>query len=193
MMISKKAQRSHKSKEQSSKITTYSTETNLEESRDYKPESKINSKIARIQFVFSGRFASVKHPQANGLVERANRSLGEGVKARLDKGSKDWIEEVLHILWAYQAVIPAEIDMPTLRTTEIQNNEALRINLDLLEEKKEQAAIREARSKAKMEKYLTPKSATQVSNQETLCTESMMPAMQNMVESLALSGKDRMK
>ncbi|GKB39178.1 reverse transcriptase domain-containing protein [Tanacetum coccineum] len=27
-------------------------------------------------------FASVKHPQANGLVERANRSLGEGIKAR---------------------------------------------------------------------------------------------------------------
>ncbi|GJT05989.1 reverse transcriptase domain-containing protein [Tanacetum coccineum] len=27
-------------------------------------------------------FASVKHPQANGLVERANRSLGEGINAR---------------------------------------------------------------------------------------------------------------
>ncbi|GJZ58453.1 reverse transcriptase domain-containing protein [Tanacetum coccineum] len=34
-------------------------------------------------------FASVKHPQANGLVERANRSLGEGIKARLDERSKD--------------------------------------------------------------------------------------------------------
>ncbi|GKC23026.1 reverse transcriptase domain-containing protein, partial [Tanacetum coccineum] len=30
---------------------------------------------------------------------------------------------------------------------------ALEINLDLLEEKREQAAIREAKSKAKMEKY----------------------------------------
>ncbi|GKA23905.1 reverse transcriptase domain-containing protein [Tanacetum coccineum] len=34
-------------------------------------------------------FASVKHPQDNGLVERANRSLGEGIKAQLDERSKD--------------------------------------------------------------------------------------------------------
>ncbi|GJR60722.1 reverse transcriptase domain-containing protein [Tanacetum coccineum] len=57
-------------------------------------------------------------------------------------------------------VILAEIGMPTLRTTKIdmeQNDEALEINLDLLEERKEQVAIREARSKAKMEKYYNSK------------------------------------
>ncbi|GJY77236.1 reverse transcriptase domain-containing protein [Tanacetum coccineum] len=35
------------------------------------------------------RFASVKHPQSNGLVERANRRLGEGIKARLGEGNKN--------------------------------------------------------------------------------------------------------
>ncbi|GJW50307.1 reverse transcriptase domain-containing protein [Tanacetum coccineum] len=102
------------------------------------------------------RFASLKHPQANGLVERANRSLREGIKARVDERSKDWIEEIPHVLWAHstmikssngdipfsltygtEAVIPAEIGMTTLRTAEIdmvQNDEALEINLDLLEE-----------------------------------------------------------
>ncbi|GJR58269.1 hypothetical protein Tco_1500431 [Tanacetum coccineum] len=58
------------------------------------------------------------------------------------------------------AVIPAEIDLPTLRTAEVdmvQNNKALEINLDLLEERREQAAIREAKSKAKMEKYYNSK------------------------------------
>ncbi|GJV83748.1 reverse transcriptase domain-containing protein [Tanacetum coccineum] len=120
-------------------------------------------------------FASVKHPQANGLVERANRSLGEGIKARLEEKSKDWIEELPHVLWAHrtmikssngetpfsltygtEAVIPAEIGMPTLRTAEVDqasNNEALGINLDLIEERREQAAIQEAKSKKKMEKY----------------------------------------
>ncbi|GKC79307.1 reverse transcriptase domain-containing protein [Tanacetum coccineum] len=34
-------------------------------------------------------FASVKHLQTNGLVKRANRSLGEGIKARLEARSKN--------------------------------------------------------------------------------------------------------
>ncbi|GJZ44062.1 hypothetical protein Tco_0591317 [Tanacetum coccineum] len=59
-----------------------------------------------------------------------------------------------------ETVIPAEIGMPTIRTAEVdlvQNNEALEINLDLLEERREEAAIREAKSKAKMEKYYNAK------------------------------------
>ncbi|GJU06110.1 reverse transcriptase domain-containing protein [Tanacetum coccineum] len=124
-------------------------------------------------------FASVKHPQTNGLVERAKRSLREGIKARLDARSENWIEELPHVLWAHrtmikssnrdtplsltygtEAVIPSEIGLSTLRIAEVdltQNNEALEINLDLLEEQREQAAIREAKSKAKMERYYNSK------------------------------------
>ncbi|GJS67585.1 reverse transcriptase domain-containing protein [Tanacetum coccineum] len=121
------------------------------------------------------RFASVKHPQSNGLVERANRSLGEGIKARLGEGNKNWIEEIPHVLWAYrtmiksshgdtlfslsygtEAVILAEIGMPTYRTVvvdAVHNDEELRLNLDLLEERRERAVIREAKAKLKMTKY----------------------------------------
>ncbi|GJX61608.1 reverse transcriptase domain-containing protein [Tanacetum coccineum] len=104
------------------------------------------------------RFASVKHSQSNGLVERANRSLGEGIKARLGEGNKNWIEELPHVLWAHrtmiksshgdtpfsltyytEAVIPTEIGMPTYRIAKVDivlNDEELRLNLDLLEEKR---------------------------------------------------------
>ncbi|GKC60013.1 reverse transcriptase domain-containing protein, partial [Tanacetum coccineum] len=109
------------------------------------------------------RFASVKHPQSNGLVEKAIRSLGDGIKARLGEGNKNWIEELPHVLWAHRttiksshgdtpfsltygtkAVIPAEIGMPTYRTTavdSVHNDEELRLNLDLLEERCERVTI----------------------------------------------------
>ncbi|GJS83583.1 reverse transcriptase domain-containing protein [Tanacetum coccineum] len=121
------------------------------------------------------RFASVKHPQSNGLVERSNRSLGEGIKARMGEGNKNWVEELPHVLWAHrtmiksshgdtpfsltygtEAVIPAKIGMPTYRTAAVDvvhNNEELRLNLDLLKEKRERAAICEAKAKRKMTKY----------------------------------------
>nr|GEZ36381.1 reverse transcriptase domain-containing protein [Tanacetum cinerariifolium] len=52
--------------------------------------------------------------------------------------------------------IPAEIGMPIYRTTAVdvvKNDEELRLNLDLLEERRELAAINEARFKSKMTKY----------------------------------------
>nr|GEW42197.1 hypothetical protein [Tanacetum cinerariifolium] len=89
--------------------------------------------------------------------------------------NKNWVEELSHVIWAYrtmikssngetpfsltygaEAVIPAEIGMPTLRTAEVdmvKNNEDLGTSLDLLEEKREQAVYQEARNKAKMKGY----------------------------------------
>ncbi|GKE66746.1 reverse transcriptase domain-containing protein [Tanacetum coccineum] len=70
---------------------------------------------------------------------------------------KDCNEETpFSLTYETEAMIPVEIGMPTLRTAEvdmIKNDEALEVNLDLLEEKREQTAIQEAKSKAKMEKY----------------------------------------
>ncbi|GKC17553.1 reverse transcriptase domain-containing protein, partial [Tanacetum coccineum] len=121
------------------------------------------------------QFTLMKHPQSNGLVERENQSLGKGIKARLGKGNKNWIDELPHFMWAHrtmiklshddtpfsltyetEAVIPAEIEMPTYRTAAVDtvhNDEELRLNLDLLEEKRERAAICEAKAKMKMTKY----------------------------------------
>ncbi|GKE16968.1 reverse transcriptase domain-containing protein, partial [Tanacetum coccineum] len=89
------------------------------------------------------------------------------------------MEEISYVLWAHrtmvkssngenpfsltygtEAVIPAEIGMPTFKTAEVdmaKNDEALKINLELLEEKQEQSAITEAKSKRQMEKYYNAK------------------------------------
>ncbi|GKE30518.1 reverse transcriptase domain-containing protein [Tanacetum coccineum] len=110
---------------------------------------------------------------------KSKQESGRRIKARLDERSKDWIGELSHVLWAHrtmikssngetpflltygtEVVIPAEIGMPTFRTAEVdltKNDEALEINLDLIEEKREQAAIQEAKSKPKMEKYYNSK------------------------------------
>nr|GEW15812.1 reverse transcriptase domain-containing protein [Tanacetum cinerariifolium] len=96
-------------------------------------------------------------------------------KAQLGERNKNWLEELPHVLWAHrtmiksrnddtlfsltygtEAFIPAEIRMPTYRTIVVDaahNDEELRLNLDLLEERRERAAIREAKAKLKMTKY----------------------------------------
>nr|GEW41758.1 reverse transcriptase domain-containing protein [Tanacetum cinerariifolium] len=113
--------------------------------------------------------------ESNGLVERANRSLGEGIKARLGEGNKNWVVELHHVLWAHrtmiklshgdtpfsltyrtEVVIPIEIEMPTYRTAVVDvvsNDEELRLNLDLLEERRQRTAICEAGARLKMTKY----------------------------------------
>nr|GEU85432.1 reverse transcriptase domain-containing protein [Tanacetum cinerariifolium] len=107
------------------------------------------------------------------------RSLSEGIKTRLGEGNKNWIEELSHVLWAHrkmiksshgdtpfsltyrtEAVIPAEIEMPMYRTAVVDvvhNDEKLRLNLDLLEERREHAAINEAKAKSKMTNHVVGK------------------------------------
>nr|GEZ43658.1 reverse transcriptase domain-containing protein [Tanacetum cinerariifolium] len=127
----------------------------------------------------NGLLHEVDRSQSGGndhrRVERANRSLGEGIKARLGEKNKNWVKELPHVLWAHrtmiksshgdtpfsltygtEVVIPAEIGMPTYHTATvdvISNDEELRLNLDLLEERRERAAISEAKAKTKMMKY----------------------------------------
>ncbi|GJZ24479.1 reverse transcriptase domain-containing protein [Tanacetum coccineum] len=73
------------------------------------------------------------------IVCRANRSLGEGIKARLEARSKNWMEELPHVLWAHRIMIKSSNgDTPFSLT-------------------REEASIREAKSKAKMKKYYNSK------------------------------------
>ncbi|GKA03907.1 hypothetical protein Tco_0676688 [Tanacetum coccineum] len=93
-----------------------------------------------------------------------------GSRGRSTSAHSDWAHRTMikssngdtpfSLTYGTEAVIPAEFRMPTFRTAEVdvaENDEALEINLELLEEKREQAAIREAKSKRQMEKYYNTK------------------------------------
>nr|GFB07915.1 reverse transcriptase domain-containing protein [Tanacetum cinerariifolium]GFB07924.1 reverse transcriptase domain-containing protein [Tanacetum cinerariifolium] len=41
---------------------------------------------------------AVAHPQANGLVERANKSIMEGIKVRLGRERDGWVDELPNVL-----------------------------------------------------------------------------------------------
>ena len=82
----------------------------------------------------SHHFTSVAHPQANGEGEVTNRTLLQGIKARLERAKETWMDELYHVLWAYritprfstgetpftlafgtEAVIPIELELPSVR------------------------------------------------------------------------------
>ncbi|KAK2996476.1 hypothetical protein RJ639_025737 [Escallonia herrerae] len=107
--------------------------------------------------------------------EVTNRTLLQGIKKKLDGAKGLWVDELHKILWAYntttraptgetpfslsfgtEALIPIEIGLPSLRLTTydpVQNEEALRANLDLLDEQREQAAMRLAAYQHRVSKF----------------------------------------
>ncbi|GJS06171.1 reverse transcriptase domain-containing protein [Tanacetum coccineum] len=112
-----------------------------------------------------------KRPSRKGKQEPFGRH-----KTRLGRERKGWVDELPNVLWAHrtslktsngetpysltfgsEAVIPTEVGMPTHRTMMIKdgkdNEEEIRLNLDLLTERREATAIREARYKTKVEQY----------------------------------------
>nr|GEV13690.1 hypothetical protein [Tanacetum cinerariifolium] len=89
---------------------------------------------------------SVAHPRANGLVERANRSLMKGIKTSHGRAKAGWVDELANVLWAH-------------RTSIKQSNREILFSLTYgsKAERREASAVREARYKTKMEQYYNKK------------------------------------
>ncbi|GJW08135.1 reverse transcriptase domain-containing protein [Tanacetum coccineum] len=120
-------------------------------------------------------FTSVYHPQANGQVEVTNREIVKGMERRLGMAHQAWVDELPQVLWAHrttpkssngetpfslvygsEAVIPIEISVETKRVQDFdskENEKRRREDLDVLEERREMAAIKEAHYKQKLEGY----------------------------------------
>jgi hypothetical protein len=124
-------------------------------------------------------FASVAHPRSNGQVERANAEILRGLKIRtycdLEKHGARWIEELPSVLWGNrttpsratgetpfflvygaEACLPPEITMGSLRVRsfdeEMQEQER-RQDVDLVDERRWRAAVRNARYNQALRRY----------------------------------------
>ena len=109
------------------------------------------------------RYSTPAYLQGNGQAEALNKAIVNGLKKRLDDAKGRWVEELPHVLWTYrttprnsigetsfsmtyeaEAVIPLENGFPTMRTnafTSDGNSELLKKNLDLIEERRENAMV----------------------------------------------------
>nr|XP_023919009.1 uncharacterized protein LOC112030565 [Quercus suber] len=109
------------------------------------------------------RYSTSAYPQGNGQAEAVNKVIVAGLKKRLDDAKGRWVEELPHVFWTYrttprwstgetlfsmtygaEAMIPLETGFPTLRTsifTPEANDELLKKNLDLIDERRENAMV----------------------------------------------------
>ena len=120
-------------------------------------------------------YSSPAHPQSNGQAEVTIRTLKAALKTKLEDLKGKWVEYLPEVLWAYrttrrsatqeipfalaygmEAVAPVEIGLKSLRI-ELENvehnDEALRLNLDLLDEKREQVLRRTEDYQRKTARY----------------------------------------
>ncbi|GJY98906.1 putative reverse transcriptase domain-containing protein [Tanacetum coccineum] len=108
-------------------------------------------------------------PTSQWLGEESQQVPHAWSQSKIQKKIVGWVDKLPNILWAHrtmlktsngetpfslmyesEAVISAEIGMPTYWTiqfNEAQSEEEIRLNLDLIQERKEKAAIREAKYK----------------------------------------------
>ena len=111
----------------------------------------------------TNRYSTPSYPQGNGQAEAVNKVIVSGLKKRLDDAKGKWMEELPHVLWTYrttprrstgeipfsmtygaEAVIPLETGFLTTRISSFNpkdNDEQLTRNLDLIEEKRENAMV----------------------------------------------------
>uniref|UniRef100_A0A2N9J9G6 Integrase catalytic domain-containing protein n=1 Tax=Fagus sylvatica TaxID=28930 RepID=A0A2N9J9G6_FAGSY len=109
-------------------------------------------------------FSSPGYPQSNGQAEVSNKVILDGIKKRLEEAKGRWVEELPSVMWTHrttkrrstgetpfalaygvEAVIPLEVGLPTTRTTEFdveENESSLRMDLNLVEERRDMATIK---------------------------------------------------
>ena len=124
-------------------------------------------------------YLSLAHPQSNGQEEVTIRTLKAAMKTKLEGLKGKWVEYLPEVLWAYrttrksatqetpfalafgtEVVAPVKIGLksPRIELASVEHNEeALRLNLDLLDEKRDQVLKRTEDYQRKTTRYYDQK------------------------------------
>ena len=127
------------------------------------------------EFEIKNYYSSSAHPQSNGQAKVTIRTLKAALKTKLEDLKGKWVEYLPEVLWAYrttqksttqetpfalafgtEAVAPVEVGLKSLRielAAVEHNDEALRLNLDILDENREQVLRRTKDYQRKMARY----------------------------------------
>ena len=142
-------------------------------------------------------YSSPAHPQSNGQVKVTIRTLKAALKTKLEGLKRKWVEYLPEVLWAYrttrksstqetpfalafgtEAVAPVEIRLkpPRIELASVEHNkEALRLNLDLLDEKRDQVLKRTEDYQRKTTRYYDQKVKPRSYKSGDLVLKKLMP------------------
>ena len=143
-------------------------------------------------------YSSPAHPQSNGQAEVTIRTLKAALKTKLEGLKGKWVEYLPAVLWAYrttrktatqetpfalafgtEAVALVEIGLksPRIELASVEHNEeALRLNLDLLDEKRDQVLKRIEDYQRKTTRYYDQKVKPRSYKHSDLVLKKILPA-----------------
>ena len=146
-------------------------------------------------------YSSPAHSQSNGQAEVTIKTLKAALKTKLENLKGKWVEYLPEVLWTYrttqksaiqetpfalafgtEVVAPVEVGLkcPRIELVAVEHNdEALRLNLDLLDEKREQVLRRTEDYQRKTAKYYNQKVKPRSYMPGDLVLKKLLPARKN--------------
>ena len=146
-------------------------------------------------------YSSLAHLQSNGQAEVTIRTLKAALKTKLEDLKGKWVEYLLEVLWAYktihksatqetpfalafgiEAVAPVKIGLKSLRielASVEHNEEVLRLNMDLLDEKRDQVLKRTEDYQRKTTRYYDQKVKPRSYKPGDLVLKKLLPTRKN--------------
>ena len=146
-------------------------------------------------------YSSPAHPQSNGQAEVTIRTLKAVLKTKLEDLKGKWVEHLPEVLWAYRttrksatqetsftlafgtkavALVEIGLKSPRIELASVEHNgETLRLNLDLLDEKREQVLKRTEDYQRKTARYYDQKVKPRNYKHGDLVLKKLLPTRKN--------------